>query len=63
MIFRMTDGEIAEVCRDDFNVRDDYYDAIMEVYGVRPQTNYVCDNTNQLDYILGLISRHQTSRL
>jgi hypothetical protein len=66
MLFRMPDGEIAEVTRRDYSTKEEYCSAIMEAYGVRlpPQSVATsCDDESQLDMVYDLMMKFQPSRL
>lgn len=63
MIFRMPDGDIAEVSRIDYNSDESYYTSLMEVYGVKKQCVGIHNDVNQVDLIYGLILRQRPSRL
>ena len=65
MLFRMTDGEVAEVKRTDYGSSAEYCDAIMEVYGLKLPSDAARerDDLSQLDFIYGLMTRQQPSRL
>ena len=63
MLFRMLDGELADVSRRDYETRAEYCDALMEVYGVKQQVFQPRENDNQVEVIYGLLMNHQHSRL
>ena len=64
MLFRMSDGEIAEVCRKDYVTEQEYLAAIQDVYNIRQQPIKPCmDDKNQTDFIYKLIMGFAPSRL
>lgn len=64
MLFRMPDGEIAEVRRESYSTEEEYTMALFDVYGVRypAQSTGHCDS-DQTEFIYGLMMRCGQSRL
>lgn len=64
MLFRMSDGDIAEVNRRDYDTEQDYLAALHDVYQVRQQPKTQCaDGTDQTEHIFKLMMGFAPSRL
>lgn len=60
----MSDGDIAEVNRRDYDTEQEYLAALHDVYQVRQQPQTRCaDDTDQLDFVYNLMMRFAPSRL
>ena len=64
MLFRTSDGEIAEVNKKDYDTDQDYLAALHDVYQVRQQSKPHCvDVTDQTEFIYNLMMSFAPSRL
>ncbi len=64
MLFRMSDGEIAEVNKQDYATEQDYIAALHDVYEVRQQPQTRCaEGTDQTEFIYSLMMGFAPSRL
>lgn len=64
MLFRMSDGDIAEVNRRDYDTEQEYLTALHDVYQVRQQPQTRCtDDTDQTEFIYKLMMSFAPSRL
>jgi hypothetical protein len=64
MLFRMSDGEIAEVNKQDYATEQEYVLALHDVYEVRQQVQTQCaEGTDQTEFIYNLMMGFAPSRL
>jgi hypothetical protein len=64
MLFRTSDGEIAEVNKKDYDTDQDYLAALHDVYQVRQQPKTQCSgDTDQTEFIYNLMMGFAPSRL
>lgn len=61
MLFRLQHEDFMDISRKDFTNSDEYYTALMNVYGVKMPYVGIRDDIIQLDYICGLLARQKTT--